>query len=252
MSRSLKSPVAAALALTAFGWSAADAQAPDAAAPDATNEVVDAPATAEPVMNEDEMADYLNAQQQISQDVTLTRTVNGEVIETQKETVVYTKDDPLRDSEAGTSPLERLKAQFDSQVLTRKEAIDEARLDFVVADLDRNDAMNAAEFVFLVKGWEEAEIAGAGSGRFVEPYFHVDQESAAEEHAELARAKFAGMAGEVGAVSRKKFVRMAVEEFEEHDLDKDDLLRGDELLNFRASIRGEPVTATAQTPSDEQ
>ena len=139
---------------------------------------------AEPAINEDEMADILNSQQQIKQDVTLTRSVNGQVVETKTETVIYSKDDPLRETEAGPSPLEKLKAQFDSQLLTRKEAIEEARLDFVVADLDRNDAMNAAEFVFLVKGWEEAEIAGVGSGRFVEPFFHVDEKSAAEEHAE--------------------------------------------------------------------
>ncbi|HNS87306.1 MAG TPA: VCBS repeat-containing protein, partial [Parvularculaceae bacterium] len=111
-----------------------------------------------------------------------------------------------------------------------------------VADLDRNDAMDAAEFGFLVKGWEEAEIAGAGSGRFVEPFFHIDERSAAAEHAELARAKFAEMAGEVGALSQKKYTRKVIEDFKRFDANDDDLLRGEELLNFRAAVRGEPIT----------
>lgn len=194
-----------------------------------------------PTINEDEMADFLNSQQQIKQDVTLTRKVNGAVVETRKETIVYSKGDPVRDSEAGLSPLEKLKAEFDSQAITRKEALEEAKLDFVVADLDRDGRMSAEEFLFLIKGWETAEITGSGRGRFVEPYFHVDTESAAAEHAELARAKFTAMAGADLTLSKKAFTRRIIEEFEEHDGNRDDLLQGDELLNFRASVRGEPI-----------
>lgn len=200
-----------------------------------------APIEAATAINEDEMADLLNSRQQIKQDVTLTKTIDGKVIETKTETIIYSKDDPLRDTEAGVSPIERLKAEFDSQSLTRKEALEEARLDFVVADLDRDEAMNASEFVFLVKGWQDAKISGAGHGRFVDPYFHVDQEAADVEHAEQARAKFIEMAGESGTLSKRAFTRKVIAEFEEHDIDKDELLRGDELLNFRASVRGEDV-----------
>ncbi|HNR75650.1 MAG TPA: hypothetical protein PKM48_00860 [Parvularculaceae bacterium] len=233
----LKAPfiAAATLAIAAGPFSLAAAQEAPIAEPVEAGE-------AEPAMNEDEMADYLNSLQQIKQDVTLTRSVNGEVVEMTTETVVYSADGPLLGSEAGLSPLEQLKAKFDSQVLTRKEALEEAKLDFIVADLDRNDAMDAAEFGFLVKGWEEAEIAGAGSGRFVEPFFHIDERSAAAEHAELARAKFAEMAGEVGALSQKKYTRKVIEDFKRFDANDDDLLRGEELLNFRAAVRGEPIT----------
>ncbi|MCB2114397.1 MAG: hypothetical protein KDD85_12745 [Parvularculaceae bacterium] len=228
----------AALAIAACAFSPTSAQE----SPAATAAETPPAQTDHTTLNEDEMADYLNSRQQIKQDVTLTRSVNGQVVETTRETVVYSKDDPVLDSEAGLSPLERLKAQFDSQALTRKEALEEARLDFIVADLDRNDAMDSAEFVFLVKGWEEAEIAGAGNGRFVEPFFHVDQRTASIEHAELARAKFARMAGEVGALSEKKYTRKVLEEFKLFDQNGDELLRGEELLNFRAALRGEPVT----------
>lgn len=225
----------ASTAVASLAWTGAVAQE---IAADATAEP---PVAEAPAINEDEMADLLNSQQQIQQDVTLTRSVNGQIIETRKETVVYSKGDPLRNSEAGPSPLEKLKDQFDSQALTRKEALDEAKIDFVVADLDRDNAMSADEFAYLVKGWESAEISGSGHGRFVDPYFHVDPEAAEREHDEQARAKFAAMAGADLVLGKKAFTRKIIEEFEKNDLDKDDLLRGDELLNFRASVRGESI-----------
>lgn len=247
MSIALKSTLALSVAVAAFAGSVAFAQetpelpATPVAVEAGTPAPVDAD-TATPAINEDEMADLLNSRQQIKQDVTLTKSVDGKVIETKTQTITYSKDDPLRDSEAGLSPIERLKAEFDSQSLTRKEALDEARLDFVVGDLDRNEDLTADEFVFLVKGWQDAEVSGSGRGRFVDPFFHVDQASADAEHAAQARAKFALMAGEAATINKKRFTRRIVEEFEAHDLDKDELLTGDELLNFRAAVRGEPVT----------
>lgn len=194
-----------------------------------------------PVMNEDEMADFLNSQQQLQQDVTLTRSVDGAVVETTKKTVVYSKEDPLRNTEAGMTPLARLKAEFDSQALTRKEAIEEAKLDFTVADLDRDDQMSIDEFGFLVKGWEDAAISGVGRGRFVDPYFHVDEAAAKVEHAEQARAKFAEMAGADLALSRRAFVRNVSADFGKFDVDDNGVLQGEELLNFRAGVRGENI-----------
>lgn len=197
-------------------------------------------AAAEPVMNPDEMADFLNSKQQIRQDVTLTRTVDGKVVETTKETVVYSADDPYRGSEAGLSPLEQLKAEFDSKALTRKEALEEAKLDFIVADLDRDEAMSAAEFSFLVKGWQDAEITGSGRGRFVDPIFHADQAAADAEHAAQAQAKFTTVAGADPAIGRKPYIKAVIADFDAADVDEDGLLRGEELLQFRAANRGEP------------
>lgn len=239
MDRNFRTALTGACAAVAFGWTVASAQ--DEASAPSLEPAADEPAGQAEPLNEDEMADLLNSQQQISQGVTLTRTLDGQVVETRKETVVYSKDDPLRDTEAGLSPLERLKAEFDSEALTRKEALEEAKLDFIVADFDRDDRMSAEEFVFLVKGWEDAEITGAGRGRFVDPYFHVDQETAAAEHAQQARAKFAEMAGTEMMLSRKAFTRQISKEFENSDLDGNEILQGEELLNFRASVRGEPI-----------
>jgi hypothetical protein len=207
---------------------------------------VDAPAAAaEPAINEDEMADLLNARQQVKQGVTLTKTVDGKVIDTRKDTIVYAKDDPIRGSEAGPSALEKLQAEFDSQTLTRREALQEAKTDFVLADLDRSETLTADEFVFLVMGWQNADITGVGRDRFIDPYFHVDQATADAEHQAQARAKFAAMAGAEVAISKKALSREVTREFDEHDLDDDELLTGDELLNFRASVRGEPIVTPA-------
>jgi hypothetical protein len=245
MIRNFRALLLASIALAGPAWSLALAQEGPVETPLAPLDDAGAPA-----INEDEMADFLNSQQQIKQDVTLTRTVDGKVIETKKQTIVYSPGDPLRDSEAGLSPIEQLKAEFDSQALTRKEALEEARLDFVIADLDRDNTMNAAEFVYLVKGWQDAKISGSGHGRFVDPYFHVDQAAADAEHAEQARTKFAGMAGDSAMLNKQAFTRKVIEQFEQYDLDKDDLLRGDELLNFRVGVRGETIFASPPSPTE--
>lgn len=239
MFRMTKSSLAGSAALVALFWTGAYAQETPIEAPLAP--IAEGAAAQPPSVNPDEMADLLNSQQQLKQGVTLTRTVNGQVVETKTETVTYSKDDQLRGSEAGLSPLEKLKEEFDSEALTRNEALGEAKLDFVVADQNRDNAVTADEFVFLVKGWESAEISGSGHGRFVDPYFHVDQETADAEHAAQARAKFTAMAGADVTLSKKAFTRKVIEEFEGRDANKDDILQGDELLNFRASVRGEPI-----------
>lgn len=243
MTRSLRIFLVATAAIAAPGWSFAQTQEAPIAEPLAPLPAEAPPEgeAAAPAINEDEMADFLNSQQQIKQDVTLTRTIDGKIVETKKETIVYSKDDPLRGSEAARSPIENLLAAFSSQAITKKEALDEANLDFVIADQNRDNKVSIEEFAFLVKGWEDAEIAGSGSGRFVDPYFHVDRETAAAEHAEQARAKFMAMSGDGAPLGKKAFTRRIAEEFEEHDADKDGLLRAEELLNFRASVRGEPI-----------
>lgn len=214
---------------------AAEGQTPPAA---------DAAETAEaPAMNEDEMADFLNSQQQIKQGVTLTRSVNGEVVETRTDTIIYSKDDPLRGSEAGLSPLERLQAEFDSAALTRKEAFEEAKLDFTVADLDRNGKMDESEFVYIVEGWQDASVRGSGRGRFVDPTPHADEAAAKAEHEQQARAKFNFLAGGSATVAKKDYLREVLVDFDTFDKNDDGILTGDELLNFRAANRGEQIAS---------
>ncbi len=194
-----------------------------------------------PTINEDEMADTLNSRQQITQGVTLTRSVDGQLVETKTETITYTADDPYRGSEAGLSPLEALQARFDSEALTRKEAYEEAKLDFVVADLDRNDRMVETEFVYLVNGWQEATVRGSGRGRFVDPTAHADEAAAKAEHEQQARAKFAFLAGGSATVGKKDYLREVLIDFDALDKNDDGILAGDELLNFRVANRGESI-----------
>ncbi|OFX00357.1 MAG: hypothetical protein A3E78_03015 [Alphaproteobacteria bacterium RIFCSPHIGHO2_12_FULL_63_12] len=231
-------------ALAASSAHAQDAAAPEPQAPAEQATPTEAPAPAEaPAINEDEMADLLNSQQQIKQDVTLTRSVNGQVVETKTETVIYSKDDPIRGSEAEPTALEKLKARFDGEALTRKEALEEAKLGFVVGDLDRDDAMTAEEFVYLVKVWDGADTAEEDAETIADPVSLLDQEDAGHISGELARAKFAAMAGSDLTIGKRAFTRKIIEDFENNDLDKDDLLRGDELLNFRKAVRGKPTHA---------
>ncbi len=221
------------------GLASANAQEPEALPAGTTMAPEAAPAPAE--VNPDEMADLLNSQQQIRQGVTLTRSVDGQVIETRTETLTYSPDDPLRGSEAGLSPLERLQAEFDSEALTRKEAYEEAKLDFVVADLNRDDKMDESEFVFLVNGWQEATVRGSGRGRFVDPTPHADEAAAKAEHETQARAKFAFLAGGAATVSKKDYLREVLIDFDALDKNDDGILTGPELLYFRVANRGESI-----------
>lgn len=198
-------------------------------------------APAEPAINPDEMAAYLNAQQQIRQGVTLTRSVDGQVVETKTEIITYAPGDPVRGSEAGFSPLERLKAEFDSEALTRKEAFEEAKLDFVVADLNRDGKMDESEFVYLVNGWQDATVSGSGRGRFVDPTPHADEAAAKAEHESQARAKFAFLAGGAPTVSKKDYLREVLIDFDALDKNDDGILNGQELLYFRVANRGESI-----------
>lgn len=225
------------VALTGLASASAQETAPDAAPAAAAA----AEAPVETAINPDEMASFLNSQQQIRQGVTLTRSVDGQVVETKTETITYSPDDPLRGTEAGLSPLETLQAEFDSEALTRKEAYEEAKLDFVVADLDRNDKMEESEFVFLVNGWQESTVSGSGRGRFVDPTPHADEAAARAEHEQQARAKFSFLAGGAASVSRKDYLREVLIDFDALDKNDDGILNGQELLYFRAANRGESI-----------
>ena len=244
MTGSLKLVLAASAAVAALAGATASAQEP---LPPADTPVAvelapsDASTEAAPAMNEDEMADFLNAQQQIKQDVTLTRSVDGAVVEETKETIVYGADDPVRTTEASPSALAKLKAEFDRASLTRKEAFDEARLDFVIADLNRDDAMTADEFAWLVDNWRTSRDAQMARSRFVDFLAADDPAAASADVAAKARAKFEAMAGLDLTLDRKTYIRRVLADFDGLDVNDDGSVRGDELLHFRAANRGETM-----------
>ena len=208
---------ASAFALTL----AAHAQAPEQDAEDA----------AEP--NPDESADLLNSRQQLQQTFTLQRTIDGEVVESDKRTVTFSHEQPYRETEAGATTTEQLKAAFDREVLTRKEAFEEARLDFTIADADRDGAMSIAEFVRLAESWQDAAAPHSDAGTEAAASAVADGQYAA-----LARKKFTFMAGAAAALSRDDYIRERLFDFDAMDADKDALLKGEELTHFRLISRG--------------
>lgn len=216
---------------------------------DAAADQIAEPAQTEPELSEDEMADLLNSQQQLQQTFTLKRTINGEVVETEQRTVKFSRDEPYRETEAGMTTRERLIAAFDGEVLTRTEAFEEAKLDFTLADADRDGFMTAAEFSALVDSWRENDARQADAPdeetarqRQYEAFLAEINPEAAESQSEAyAREKFAFMAGAAEKISREDYLREYLLDFDSMDADKDTLLKDEELLRFRALNRGETI-----------
>ncbi|WP_375203147.1 hypothetical protein [Hyphococcus sp.] len=200
-------------------------------------------------VNPDEMADMLNSNQQLKQTFTLKRTINGEVVETDKRTVTFSRDMPYRETEAGQTTLERLKASFDGEALTRTEAFEEAKLDFLVADVDRDEAMTGQEFAALVDSWRKNDARKADAPteeiarqRQYDAFLEELDPSVAQQQTEAyALEKFAFMAGAAETMSLQDYVREYLLDFDSMDTDKDTVLTGNELMRFRALNRGETL-----------
>ena len=200
-------------------------------------------------INPDEIADDLNAQQQLKQTVTLTRTINGEVVETEKRTVIYDKDQPYRETEAGKTTTERLLEAFDGEVLTRTEAFDEARIDFTIADADRNGLMTAEEFTTLVESWRQDDVRDtdapteeiARQRQYDSFLKEIDPYAANLQTDAYATQKFKFMAGVGNAITREDYIREYLLDFDSMDVNKDTRLEDEELMRFRAVNRGETL-----------
>lgn len=234
-------------------FSTAGAQDPVAApiAPEDAQSEEAAPAGgAEPVeVNPDEMADDLNSSQQLQQSFTLKRTVDGEVVATEKRTVTYSRDMPYRETEAGRTTVERLKSAFEGEALTRTQAFEEAKLDFAIADKNRDDKLTAQEFAALVAGWRTNEIRQSGAPNseiarqrqydaFLE---EIDPDAAHMQAEAYAKEKFTFMAGAAETLSLQDYIREYLLDFDFMDADRDAILIGEELMKFRALNRGETL-----------
>ncbi len=205
-------------------------------------------------ISEDEMADLLNSRQQIQQTWTFTRTVNGEKLDEERRTITYDRDDPVRASEARRSAFEAASAAFARKVLTRTEAFEEAKLDFVSADANRDGALTADEFVSLVIRWRDNHERSAldkREQRYVD--FITDLDPAAEETrlVEQARAKFALMAGAAPTLSQQEYIREYLLEFDAFDVGGKGFLKGDEVLRFRAANAGDDAADYAAPVADD-
>ncbi len=208
-----------------------------------------------PQPNPDEMAADLNRQQTVNQTYTLTRTVDGKVVETTKKTLVFKPGDSAQESEAGLSPVEEMMESFRNAVLTRTEAYEEAKLDFTAADVNRDNKMTADEFAGLVENWRESAIEKTGA---------VDDSESQQRRlraftggldpakvGEDARTKFVLMAGANDSLTRRQYIRETMIDFDAMDGDRDRLLRGDELLKFRALNGGASTKGLGDAPKTE-
>jgi len=203
-----------------------------------------------PEYNPDESADSLNARQQIKQTFTLRRIVNGAVVETQQRTVTFNPRMPYRETESGQTTLEKLQSTFDREFLTRNEALEEAKLDFTVADLNRDNSMSAEEFSKLVISWKESGAHATGIApdkendrqqRYDAFLAEISPETSNQKLKAKARKKFLFLTGGAEQVSRKDYIREYLLDFDSMDEDRDSALKGSELQRFRALIRGEEL-----------
>lgn len=199
--------------------------------------------------NPDEMADLLNSQQQLQQTFTLRRTINGEVVETEQRTVTYDRSTPYRETEAGETTVSRLKAAFDGEALTRNEAFEEAKLDFTIADANRDGVMSIDEFSRLAASWRESDARAAKAPneeiarqREYDAFLaEISPEAAQMQEEAFARQKFMFLTGGAETVSRQAYIREYLLDFDSMDADKDTILKDEELLKFRALNRGETL-----------
>ncbi len=199
----------------------------------------------------DDMADQLNSQQQLKQTFTLKRTVNGKVVETKKKTVTLSPGDPYRPTEAGETTLQQVRSAFDNEVLSRVEAFEEAKIDFTIADVDRDGRMTAEEFANLVNSWRQtgARDTEAPSEEIAREREYqallaaIDPDAAATENESNAKAKFAFISGAQETIAREDYIREYLLDFDTMDINDDTFLDGEELTRFRAVNRGEKVAA---------
>ena len=200
-----------------------------------------------PEYNPDESADDLNSRQQLKQTFTLRRTLNGELVETSKRVVTYDPTAPYRETEAGGTTINRMRSAFDGELLTRVEALDEAKLDFTVADINNDGTMTINEFEQLVVNWQETGAHNIGvpdeeitRQRQYDAFIaEIDPESSHKSLKEHARKKFQFLSGVTEQVSLKDYIREYLLDFDSMDEDSSTTLSGNELVRFRALNNGE-------------
>lgn len=214
----------------------------------AAQENTEVKAASEP--DPDESADLLNSRQQLQQTFTLQRTINGEVVDRAKRTVTFTRDDPYQETEANPENVtEVLKLRFDGELLTRNEAFEEAKIDFIIADVNRDGAMHADEFAVLTASWVDNDTRNAEAPTEEiarqRHYDHFLAEISSDDiqlkRDTMAKQKFAFMAGASETISREDYIREYLLDFDTMDENNDGILKQEELRRFRAVTRGETI-----------
>lgn len=176
-------------------------------------------------------ASELNARQRIKQTVTVRRSLNGAAIEKKSIDVPENLDLPTHPTEAGTSLSQIVRDQVDREVLTRREVLSEANLDFILADTDNDRTITGLEFsnLWTIRREDEnyREVLTDENG---DPY---PEEAYQLRVASAMGKKFRLMAGMQSGLNRKEYITEVLRDFDSMDANGDYILRDLELLNFR-------------------
>ena len=193
--------------------------------------------------DDDNIAAQLNAAQTINRTYTLTRSINGEVVETDARTV--TIDGKTADE---IPTLASITAAFDGEVLTRTEAFEEAKTDFALADANQDNFLSSDEFANLVVSWRNSKRHYRPTPTSEEAQrdqriraFLDEIDPMAQTMTAMARArdKFRFMAGVAPALSQKDYISEVLVDFDAMDQNGDLILKDTELARFRAANCGE-------------
>ncbi len=206
-------------------------------------------AAAEPP-SPDEMAASLNAQQSISQDVVITRRVNGQVVETTRRTVSFDRGRPIRGTEAAVSLIDQVKASYDRELLTRPEAFSEGKVNFALGDKNLDKILSEDEFVrlmTLLKDNGEDALNGGARSKRSDFIAQLDEAAARKTFKALEARDYRPPLFVEGVevprtdqtpLDERKFVLAFLEEFDKADANKDGLLEHAELEAFRNAVLG--------------
>jgi len=170
-------------------------------------------------------ADQLNAQQTIEQTFTVTRKINGEVVEVKKVVAPNIDGSPVFETEAGGSIADLVEAQVDREVLTRREILAEADIEFTLIDKNNDQQLVLDEFLSLLSVRREDPNYQA---------FIVDENDEAYEALEKGfKDKFSFFVGMGTMLSRRAYIVEVLRDFDSMDVNGDYILRDRELKNFR-------------------
>lgn len=179
------------------------------------------------------LANELTKRHTLRQEFTIKRIVDGEVVETTERSVAIDGSRPSLPTEAGQSIEAQLKESFDQELLTRTEALSEAKLDFALGDIDRDGLLSKQEFTRLIDLLQQA--GGEETGRETSGGSDTEWRSFVDELDDPATPiSFEDFAGSEDALlDEKQFTLGFLHQFDETDLDGDGLLAAEELARFR-------------------
>ena len=184
----------------------------------------------------------LNARQRIDQTLTVTRFINGKPVETKKVALPTGPGMPVRETEAGGRLADVVRAQVDREVLTRREAFEEARLEFDLVDTNSDQLLTRKEFVSLV----EVRQDDPNYASFFTPATTVtnaENSTALAQHRAIfdvqgLAARFDFVTGVSRVLTKQIFIAEALRDFDSLDANGDAILRDAELIAYRRALLG--------------